>query len=166
MSQHRLRHAPASTLALAQVRIRAHVGSQCVGSSARRTPMTAMLNLSWLPPVFAQASERLVSNLSEFAGTATVWLAVTGLSRSGKTVFITSLIHNLLSALQSPGRMPLLEMVGARRLIAATLESSKAYRLPRFPYFSNIENMAGSRPDWPRRTLDLSEIGLEIRFTP
>ncbi|TMJ29555.1 MAG: YcjX family protein [Alphaproteobacteria bacterium] len=75
-----------------------------------------MLNLSWLPPVFAQASERLVSNLSEFAGTATVWLAVTGLSRSGKTVFITSLIHNLLSALQSPGRMPLLEMVGARRL--------------------------------------------------
>jgi predicted YcjX-like family ATPase len=128
--------------------------------------MTAMVNLSWLPPIFAQASERLVSNLSEFAGTATVWLAVTGLSRSGKTVFITSLIHNLLSALQSPGRMPLLEVVGARRLIAATLEGSKSYRLPRFPYFSNIENMAGSRPDWPRRTLDLSEIGLEIRFTP
>jgi predicted YcjX-like family ATPase len=128
--------------------------------------MTPMLNLSWLPPAIAQASERLVGNLGEFAGTATVWLAVTGISRSGKTVFITSLIHNLLSALQSPYRMPLLDVVGARRLIAANLESAKAYRLPRFPYFSNIEKMAGSRPDWPTRTLDISEIGIEIRFTP
>jgi uncharacterized protein len=128
--------------------------------------MMQMVNLSWLPPVIAQASERLVSNLGEFAGSATVWLAVTGLSRSGKTVFTTSVIHNLLSALQSPHRMPLLEVVGAGRLIAANLESAKAYRLPRFPYFSNIEKMAESRPDWPSRTLDLSEIGLELRFTP
>ena len=45
-----------------------------------------------------------------------MWLAVTGLSRSGKTVFITSLIHNLLSALHNPNRMPLLDMVGERRL--------------------------------------------------
>jgi uncharacterized protein len=125
-----------------------------------------MVSLSWLPPVIAQASERLVSNIGEFAGTATVWLAVTGLSRSGKTVFTTSLIHNLLSALQSPNRMPLLAVVGGRRLIAANLESAKAYRLPRFPYFSNIEKMAGGRPDWPTRTLDISEIGIEIRFTP
>src|SRR5712692_5726080 len=128
--------------------------------------MTPMVNLSWLPPIIAQASERLVSNFGELAGTATVWLAVTGLSRSGKTVFITSLVHNLLSALHSPNRMPLLDVIGARRLIAANLESAKAYRLPRFPYFSNIEKMATSRPDWPTRTLDISEIGLEIRFTP
>src|SRR5262249_10844381 len=57
--------------------------------------MPSIVNLSWLPPIFAQASERL--NLGELGG-ATVWLAVTGLSRSGKTVFITSLIHNLLSS--------------------------------------------------------------------
>src|SRR5262249_32712320 len=57
--------------------------------------MPSIVNLSWLPPIFAQASERL--NLGELAGGATVWLAVTGLSRSGKTVFITSLVHNLLS---------------------------------------------------------------------
>ncbi len=125
-----------------------------------------MVNLSWLPPVVAQASERLVSNFSEFAGTATVWLAVTGLSRSGKTVFITSLIHNLLSTLQNPNRMPLLDVVGTRRLVSANLESTKAYRVPRFPYFSNVEKMAGSSPDWPTRTLDISEIGIEIRFTP
>jgi predicted YcjX-like family ATPase len=128
--------------------------------------MTAMLNLSWLPPIFAQASERLVGNFAEFAGGATVWLAVTGLSRSGKTVFITSLVHNLLSALHNPNRMPLLDVIGERRLIAAKLEGAKAHRLPRFPYFSNIEKMGASVPDWPTRTLDISEIGLDIRFTP
>src|SRR5712691_325238 len=128
--------------------------------------MPPMANLSWLPPVVAQASERLITNLNELAGGATVWLAVTGLSRSGKTVFITSLVHNLLSALHNPNRMPLLDVIGARRLIAANLESAKAHRLPRFPYFGNIEKMAESLPDWPTRTVDISEIGLEIRFTP
>ena len=125
-----------------------------------------MVNLSWLPPYFAQASERLASNLSELAGGATVWLAVTGLSRSGKTVFITSLIHNLLSSMHNPNRMPLLNVVGERRLLAANLDAAKALRLPRFPYLTNIEKMAGNLPDWPERTADISEIGVEIRFAP
>jgi len=43
---------------------------------------------------------------------STVNLAVTGLSRSGKTVFITSLVHNLLSAAHNPNRMPLLSVAG------------------------------------------------------
>jgi predicted YcjX-like family ATPase len=124
-----------------------------------------MINLSWLPPGLVEASERLVGSLSELAsGGATVWLAVTGLSRSGKTVFITSLIHNLLSSLHNPNRMPLLNVVGQRRLIAANLEGGKALRLPRFPYLANIEKMAVA--DWPARTADISEIGVEIRFSP
>ena len=124
--------------------------------------MSSFVNLSWLSPIFAQASERL--NLGELAGGATVWLAVTGLSRSGKTVFITSLIHNLLSCAHNPNRMPLLGVVGERRLIAATVEGAGANRLPRFPYLSNIEKMA--IPDWPARTADISEIGIEVRFAP
>ncbi len=123
-------------------------------------------NLSWLPPACVQASERLIGTFGEFAGGATVWLAVTGLSRSGKTVFVTSLIHNLLSALHNSNRMPLLEVVGQGRLIAASLETVNAHALPRFPYFKNIEAMAGRAPDWPIRTIDVSEIGIDIRFTP
>ena len=42
-----------------------------------------------------------------------VRLGVTGLSRAGKTVFITSLVHNILSALHQPHRMPLLTVVRA-----------------------------------------------------
>jgi uncharacterized protein len=120
--------------------------------------------VSWLPPIFAQASERLSDTVRELAGGATVWLAVTGLSRSGKTVFVTSLIHNLLSCAHNPNRMPLLEVVAERRMIAAALESARAGRLPQFPYRDNIEQMA--IPDWPEPTEGISEIGIEIRFTP
>jgi uncharacterized protein len=126
--------------------------------------MSPMMNWGWLPPIFVQASERLSGSLGELAGGATVWLAVTGLSRSGKTVFVTSLIHNLLSCAHNPNRMPLLDVVGERRLIAATLEGDQANRLPRFPYLDNIEKMA--IPDWPARTEDISEIGIDIRFAP
>jgi predicted YcjX-like family ATPase len=126
--------------------------------------MPSVINLSWLPPIFAQATERLSGSLGELTGGATVWLAVTGLSRSGKTVFVTSLIHNLLSCTHNPNRMPLLGVVGERRLIAATVEGARANRLPRFPYLDNIEKMA--IPDWPARTEDISEIGIEVRFTP
>jgi predicted YcjX-like family ATPase len=125
-----------------------------------------MLSLTWLPPIFAEASERISDTVTEFGGGATIYLAVTGLSRSGKTVFITSLVHNLLSSLHNPNRMPLLGVIGERRLLAANLESAKAYRLPRFPYSENIEKMAGAAPDWPERTEALSEIGIEIRFSP
>src|SRR5262245_30126157 len=122
--------------------------------------MMPMVNFSWLPAAFAQASERLTDNLSELAGGATVALAVTGLSRSGKTVFTTSLIHNLLSCVQNLNRMPLLSAVGERRLVAAQLEGAKPQGLPRFPYLDNIERMAGNVPDWPDRTSDISEVGI------
>lgn len=106
------------------------------------------------------------ANLTELAKGSTVWLAVTGLSRAGKTVFITSLIHNLLSALHNPNRMPLLKVVGEGRLIAARLEGAKASLLPRFPYQANIERMAETPAAWPRATADISEIGIDIRFLP
>lgn len=105
-------------------------------------------------------------NLTELAKGSTVWLAVTGLSRAGKTVFITSLVHNLLSALHNPNRMPLLRAVGDGRLIAAQLESAGAHTLPRFPYAANIEAMAGTPSVWPEPTADISEIGVDIRFVP
>jgi hypothetical protein len=62
--------------------------------------------------------------------------------------------------------MPLLNVVGERRLVAANLAAAKAQRLPRFPYPGNIEKMASGAPDWPSRTDDISEIGIDIHFTP
>src|SRR3954465_8873672 len=105
-------------------------------------------------------------NLTELAMGSTVWLAVTGLSRAGKTVFITSLIHHLLSAAHNPNRMPLLKVVGDGRLRSARLEDLKAGVLPRFPYRANIEIMAETPSRWPERTVDISEIGIAIRYQP
>ncbi|MGH6770215.1 MAG: YcjX family protein [Xanthobacteraceae bacterium] len=122
---------------------------------------------SWIAPIVSKASGWLseAGNLADIAQGSTVNLAVTGLSRSGKTVFITSLIHNLLSAIHNPSRMPLLEVVGSGRLVGGRLDGAKAQRLPRFRYLDNIEMLADGA-DWPERTADLSETGIDIRFVP
>jgi uncharacterized protein len=109
-------------------------------------------------------SDWLASAANFFQG-STVSLAVTGLSRAGKTVFITSLAHNLLSAMHQPYRMPLLRVVGEGRLVAARLAQAGA-SLPRFPYQSNVERMAATPADWPMRTRDISEVEIDIRFMP
>ena len=109
-------------------------------------------------------------DMTELVKGSTVSLAVTGLSRAGKTVFITSLVHNLLSALHQPHRMPLLKVVGDGRLVAARLAArlpgGTTSRLPRFPYEQNIEHMAETPANWPARTTDISEIEIDIRFVP
>ena len=105
-------------------------------------------------------------DLAELAKGSSINLAVTGLSRAGKTVFITSLVHNLLSVLHQPHRMPLLTAVRDRRLASARLAASKTHLLKRFPYEQNIEQMAAVPADWPARTTDISEIEIDIRFVP
>jgi predicted YcjX-like family ATPase len=105
-------------------------------------------------------------NLAELARGSSINLAVTGLSRAGKTVFITSLVHNILSALHQPHRMPLLTVVRDGRLIAARLADGKPGRLKRFPYEENIAHMAANPADWPEPTVALSEIEIDIHFVP
>src|SRR5262249_40502693 len=116
----------------------------------------------------ADLSEWLLGafDLAELAKGSTVSLAVTGLSRAGKTVFITSLVHNLLSALHQPYRMPFLKVVGDGRLAAARVVGDKTDGLPRFPYRRNIDRMAASPANWPARTIDMSEIEIDIHFVP
>jgi uncharacterized protein len=127
-----------------------------------------MTTAPWYAPYVAKASGWLsdAASLADMAQGSTVNLAVTGLSRSGKTVFITSLIHNLLSAIHNPNRMPLLGVVANNRLMGTRLEEAGANRLPRFRYQENIEAMAAGAPVWPEGTDDLREIGIEVRFYP
>ena len=127
-----------------------------------------MTTAPWYAPYVAKASGWLsdAASLADMAQGSTVNLAVTGLSRSGKTVFITSLIHNLLSAIHNPNRMPLLGVVANNRLMGTRLEQAGAKALPRFRYQENIEAMAAGAPSWPSGTDDLREIGIEVRFYP
>lgn len=97
-------------------------------------------------------------------GTDTIRLAVTGLSRAGKTVFITSLIHNLLAVARGHrGALPRLHDAGiAERLTGARVVPPAIEAIARFPYAENLAAMAAAEPAWPPTTADIAQISLEL----
>jgi predicted YcjX-like family ATPase len=96
----------------------------------------------------------------------TVRLAVTGLSQSGKTAFIASLVHNLLSAVGGPGRLPFLRAAAERRILAARLLAAERGAIPQFPLEATIAALAADPPRWPASTTDLRRARLLLRFSP
>jgi predicted YcjX-like family ATPase len=105
-------------------------------------------------------------NITQAIKGRTIWLAVTGLSRSGKTVLISSLIHNLLSASHNTHRLPFFSAAKEGRLKAAKVAPLMANLLPQFPYEANIRKMSAVPPEWPERTADISEIEIDLVFVP
>lgn len=87
-------------------------------------------------------------------------LGVTGLSRAGKTVFITSLIANLMDR----GRMPGLVRAGA--IETAILQPQPDDTIARFPYENHIAALTGPEPHWPEGTRRVSELRLSLRLRP
>jgi hypothetical protein len=92
-----------------------------------------------------------------------VKLAVTGLSRSGKTVFITSLVHQLLHGL-SGSHLPFFKMVSGGRLRATKIMPQPDMHVPSFRYDRAIEQLCGEPPTWPQPTNGITEIRLAIRY--
>ncbi len=66
--------------------------------------------------------------------TPTLRLGVTGLARSGKTVFITALIRNLVSG----GRLPFFAPYAEGRILSCHLEPQPDDEIPRFDYEAHI----------------------------
>ena len=93
-------------------------------------------------------------------------LAVTGLSGSGKTAFITSLVHNLLSAVGQPARVPFFRATAERRMLAIRLDAPEADTIAPFPVRDAIAALAADPPRWPASTTDLRRADLTLRFTP
>ncbi|WP_420351248.1 YcjX family protein [Paenirhodobacter sp.] len=87
-------------------------------------------------------------------------LGVTGLSRAGKTVFITSLVANLLDR----GRMPALS--GGANIRAAFLQPQPDDTVPRFDYEGHLAALTGPDPHWPEGTRAVSELRLSFRVAP
>ncbi len=91
-------------------------------------------------------------------------IAVTGLRRSGKTVFMTSLVHNLLRAPRRPEVLPLLHAAQDGRLQSAVLlPVSKGPWVP-FPYEKTLESLLSDDPDWPPSTGQVSRLELKLTF--
>jgi predicted YcjX-like family ATPase len=86
-------------------------------------------------------------------------LGVTGLSRAGKTVFISALIHNLVHG----GRLPMFEAQKSGRIARAYLEEQPDDAVPRFQYEDHIAALVDERI-WPDSTRAISELRLTIEF--
>jgi len=89
-------------------------------------------------------------------------IGVTGLSRAGKTVFITGLVANLLDR----GRMPQLRAASAGRIEAVYLQPQPDDTLPRFAYEDHLAALTGDDPRWPQSTRAVSELRLSFRVRP
>ena len=106
--------------------------------------------------------ERAASGLTAPFSEPVVRLGVTGLSRAGKTVFITGLVANLLQS----GRMPQLRAAASGRLEAVFLQPQPDLTLPRFAYEDHLASMTGPEPHWPQSTRAVSELRLSFRVRP
>ncbi|MEP0942384.1 MAG: YcjX family protein [Rhizobiaceae bacterium] len=84
---------------------------------------------------------------------------VTGLSRAGKTVFITALIHNLLHG----GRLPLFAAQAEGRISQAKLSPQPDDAIPRFQYEEHLKALLEERR-WPQSTSAISELRIKIEF--
>jgi predicted YcjX-like family ATPase len=89
----------------------------------------------------------------------TLRLGVTGLSRSGKTIFITALIHALLHGT----RLPVFEALTSGRIARVRLSPQPDASVPRFEYEKHLRDLVQDRR-WPESTRAISEIRIEIDY--
>ena len=116
------------------------------------------------PSLTSLADDALIAldNLTDRAAglvNPSVRLGVTGLSRSGKTVFISSLIHNLLHG----GRLPLFEPLQSGRISRVRLEEQPDDAVPRFQYEDHIRALVNERL-WPDSTRAISELRITLEY--
>jgi predicted YcjX-like family ATPase len=107
----------------------------------------------------ARLSARALLDYSDNLFNPTVRLGVTGLSRAGKTVFITALIHGLIKG----GRFPVFEALATGRIARARLEPQPDDAVPRFDYENHVRTLIEDRR-WPNSTVDISELRLVIDY--
>lgn len=89
----------------------------------------------------------------------TLRIGVTGLSRAGKTVFISSLVHNIVHG----GRLPVFEAARSGRIAKSFLEEQPDDAVPRFQYEDHIDALVKTRI-WPDSTRAISELRLTIEY--
>lgn len=115
-----------------------------------------------LAETLARGVEGLGDKISESFLEPVIRLGVTGLARSGKTVFITSLVANLMDR----GRMPQLVAQGEGRILSAYLQPQPDDTVPRFDYETHLGALTAPHPHWPESTRAISELRLSLRLRP
>src|SRR5208283_5959226 len=99
-------------------------------------------------------------SLGDYFGGGALRLGVTGLSRSGKTVFLTALVMNLIAG----ARLPVLAASADGRITRARLEPQPDDAVPRFAYEDHVASLMGPDRLWPQSTRRISQLRLTIEF--
>ncbi|BBF91829.1 YcjX family protein [Blastochloris tepida] len=92
----------------------------------------------------------------------TLRLGVTGLSRAGKTVFITALVDALLHG----GALPVFEAMASGRIARAVLEPQPDDAVPRFDVERHMSTLTGVDRRWPESTTRISELRIALTYQP
>lgn len=114
---------------------------------------------------FRDGSRLAAGGLKDFAAglvSPSLRLGVTGLSRAGKTVFITALVRALLEG----GRLPMLEALAQGRIRRVFLEPQPDDSLPRFAYEDHLAALTATKRHWPEGTRRISQLRLTIEYEP
>jgi predicted YcjX-like family ATPase len=115
---------------------------------------------------FTDEAKIALGGLADYASdlvNPTIRIGVTGLARSGKTIFITALVHNLVHG----GRLPLLDAYSAGRIRRAYLQPQPDDDVPRFAYEDHATSLtAGKLRTWPESTSRISQLRLTVEFEP
>ncbi|MBY6196477.1 YcjX family protein [Vibrio hangzhouensis] len=106
-----------------------------------------------------------VSDLLHRSMDSHVRIAVTGLSRAGKTAFITSLVNQLLHT-STHDNLPLLDCAREGRLVGAKRVPQSNLMVPRFAYDDAMDQLHSVPTEWPQPTRDVSEIRLAVKYKP
>jgi predicted YcjX-like family ATPase len=88
----------------------------------------------------------------------TIKVAVTGMSRSGKTVFLTSMINQLLAN----DKLPYLNDKLKRKFVARILPPDSIYM--RFDYYNKLNAFRKDEPTWPKSTKAVSKTTVQLEF--
>jgi predicted YcjX-like family ATPase len=99
-------------------------------------------------------------SLGDYFSGGRLRLGVTGLSRSGKTVFLTALVNNLIAG----ARLPVLAASAEGRIARARLEPQPDDAVPRFAYEEHLASLSGPDRRWPQSTRRISQLRLTIEF--
>jgi len=119
------------------------------------------LRLPDLPDTAREVVQNVGGALSDLVS-PTIRLGVTGLARSGKTVFICALVRNLASG----GRLPFFEAVAQGRIKRAYLEPQPDDTVARFAYETHVAKLTSNPPSWPESTNRISQLRITIEYEP
>ncbi|MFD2182425.1 YcjX family protein [Rhodoplanes azumiensis] len=107
----------------------------------------------------ARLAARALADYGENLVRPTVRIGVTGLSRAGKTVFITALVHGLARG----GRFPVFTPLADDTVLRAYLAPQPDDAVPRFEYESHVRALVTDRV-WPESTRQISELRVVIEY--